>query len=106
MLLAAQALVAHFDIQEHFIIDVNLGQWGGSSLTDVAQDLPQDGVNDTVIPSTYVPGRNTVFIALALSLPLEFDWWFTAQSMAYGVVLFSLFVQAPTLPALIRRTVS
>lgn len=67
-LVAAQALATHFGIQDHFIIDVNLGQWGGSSLTDVDQDLPQDGVNENVIPSTYVPGRNTVFIALALSL--------------------------------------
>ncbi len=48
--------------------------------------------------------RGAVTIALALSLPLEFDWWFTAQSIAYGVVLFSLFVQAPTLPFVIRRT--
>ena len=30
--------------------------------------IPQDGVQPYVIPSTYVPGRNTVFIAIALSL--------------------------------------
>ena len=30
--------------------------------------IPQDGVQPDVIPSTYVPGRNTVFIAIALSL--------------------------------------
>ncbi|GBF81159.1 7-cyano-7-deazaguanine synthase QueC [Aphanothece sacrum] len=60
----AQAL----DIQEHYIIDVNLAQWGGSSLTDTFIELPQTGVNAHIIPSTYVPGRNTVFIAIALSL--------------------------------------
>jgi 7-cyano-7-deazaguanine synthase len=49
-------------------VAVNLAAWGGSSLTDTTQPLPSDGVRPDVIPSTYVPGRNTVFIALALSL--------------------------------------
>ncbi|MGK7955350.1 MAG: 7-cyano-7-deazaguanine synthase QueC, partial [Crocosphaera sp.] len=56
------------DMTQHYIIDVNIAQWGGSSLTDQSLSLPQNGVDSTVIPSTYVPGRNTVFIALALSL--------------------------------------
>jgi 7-cyano-7-deazaguanine synthase len=30
--------------------------------------VPQDGVKPDIIPITYVPGRNTVFIAIALSL--------------------------------------
>jgi 7-cyano-7-deazaguanine synthase len=45
-----------------------LGQWGGSSLTDPDTPLAQDGSDRAPIPATYVPGRNTVFIALALSL--------------------------------------
>ena len=49
-------------------MEVNLSQWGGSSLTDMTQDIPKEGVQDDIIPSTYVPGRNTVFLALALSL--------------------------------------
>ena len=49
-------------------MDVNLAQWGGSSLTDQTVTMPQDGVQTNVIPNTYVPGRNTVFIAIALSL--------------------------------------
>ncbi|WP_348539938.1 MULTISPECIES: 7-cyano-7-deazaguanine synthase QueC [Spirulina sp. CCY15215] len=65
---AAKNIAAHFNIKEHFTIDVNLAQWGGSSLTDTALKLPQDGVQTNIIPSTYVPGRNTVFIAIALSL--------------------------------------
>jgi CPA1 family monovalent cation:H+ antiporter len=47
--------------------------------------------------------RGAVTLALALSLPLELDYWWTVQSIAFGVVVFSLFVQAPTLPILIRR---
>ncbi|MGK7926446.1 MAG: 7-cyano-7-deazaguanine synthase QueC [Spirulina sp.] len=65
---AAQKVAAHFNIQDHFTIDVNLAQWGGSSLTDSTLKLPQEGVQSNIIPSTYVPGRNTIFIALALSL--------------------------------------
>lgn len=41
---------------------------GGSALTDQKIDLPTEGVKPDNIPVTYVPGRNTVFIALALSL--------------------------------------
>jgi 7-cyano-7-deazaguanine synthase len=55
-------------IKEHFVVDVNLAQWGGSALTDQAVDVPIDGVQSGVIPVTYVPGRNTVFLAIALSL--------------------------------------
>lgn len=46
--------------------------------------------------------RGGVALALVLSLPLELESWFTLQSMAYGVVLFTLLVQAPTLPPLMR----
>ena len=65
---AAKKIAKALDIKEHFIVDVNLSQWGGSSLTDDSLVLPQEGIQPDVIPSTYVPGRNTVFIAIALSL--------------------------------------
>ena len=42
--------------------------WGGSSLTDLKQSIPKSGIIGGEIPSTYVPGRNTVFIAIGLSL--------------------------------------
>lgn len=67
-LLAARQVANFLKIQEHFIVDVNLGLWGGSALTDVNLDVPIDGVHLDEIPITYVPGRNTVFIAIALSL--------------------------------------
>lgn len=65
---AAKIIAQTLGITQHYIIDVNLAQWGGSSLTDTSQSLPQTGVDSSIIPSTYVPGRNTIFIALALSL--------------------------------------
>ena len=65
---AAQKIARMLGIKKHFITDIALSQWGGSSLTDESMAIPQDGVQSDVIPSTYVPGRNTVFIAIALSL--------------------------------------
>ena len=65
---AADALAAHMGLTEHHVISVNLGSWGGSSLTDLTQTVPSEGVVEGVIPNTYVPGRNTVFIAIGLSL--------------------------------------
>ncbi len=47
--------------------------------------------------------RGTVTLALALSLPLSLSYWYTIQSIAYGVVLFTLFVQVTTMNPLIRR---
>ncbi len=69
-LTAAKELVETFGIAEHQIVKTNLAQWGGSSLTDPAMALPTEGkdLESKEIPSTYVPGRNTVFIAIALSL--------------------------------------
>lgn len=65
---AAKKLAPKLGIRKHFIVEVNLSLWGGSSLTDTSLPVPQEGVNPNIIPSTYVPGRNTVFIAIALSL--------------------------------------
>ena len=65
---AAKKIAKALKIKEHFVIDVALSQWGGSSLTDESISIPNEGVQSDLIPSTYVPGRNTVFIAIALSL--------------------------------------
>ena len=65
---AARSIAEALNLAEHHTISVNLASWGGSSLTDSAQALPVDGVQEGVIPSTYVPGRNTVFISIGLSL--------------------------------------
>lgn len=67
-LVAAAAVAAELGLAEHHTIAVNLAAWGGSALTDPDVALPSSGVQEGVIPSTYVPGRNTVFIALGLSL--------------------------------------
>jgi 7-cyano-7-deazaguanine synthase len=44
--------------------------WGGSSLLDGKQPIPSRDISSKTLtlPSTYVPGRNTIFISYALSL--------------------------------------
>jgi 7-cyano-7-deazaguanine synthase len=65
---AAQTIASNLELDEHHCISVDLAAWGGSALTDPQLSVPSDGVQDNVIPPTYVPGRNTVFIAIGLSL--------------------------------------
>ena len=58
----AQALGA----REHRLARVNLGEFGGSALTDAAIAVPENEDN-TGIPVTYVPARNTVMLSIALA---------------------------------------
>jgi 7-cyano-7-deazaguanine synthase len=68
----AAQIARHFGA-EHRVIDINIGSFGGSALTDERMEVPTDGTEDGVIPPTYVPGRNTVFIAVGLSLAEAID---------------------------------
>jgi 7-cyano-7-deazaguanine synthase len=63
---AARAVATWLGVDRHVEITVGLGAFGGSSLTTSAP-VPKDRpIDPTEIPSTYVPARNTVFLALAL----------------------------------------
>lgn len=61
---AAARIARSLGVVEHRLVRVDLGAIGGSALTDpaiVVPTAPSEG-----IPPTYVPARNTVFLALAL----------------------------------------
>jgi len=63
---AARRVARALGVREHLEIDVDLAAFGGSALTGsmpVPTDRPLDAAE---IPSTYVPARNTVLLALAL----------------------------------------
>jgi 7-cyano-7-deazaguanine synthase len=64
-LIAAQRIAAHFGVCDHKVIQLNLDCIGGSALTDANIAVPITGLTSE-IPVTYVPARNTVFLALAL----------------------------------------
>jgi CPA1 family monovalent cation:H+ antiporter len=61
------------------------------------------------LPISYAPVmiwgglRGVITIALVLSLPVELEYWWTIQSIGFGVVLFTLVVQATTNPWLVRK---
>ena len=61
---AARKVAEATGVIEHKIITLNLDNIGGSALTDTAIPVPQQATEG--IPVTYVPARNTVFLALAL----------------------------------------
>ncbi|HVV69554.1 MAG TPA: 7-cyano-7-deazaguanine synthase QueC [Gammaproteobacteria bacterium] len=64
-LTAAKNIAASYGVKDHKIIDLPIGQFGGSALTDVAISVP-DYNPAGGIPVTYVPARNTIFLAIAL----------------------------------------
>jgi len=64
--LAAAARVAQvLGAVEHRVVHLDIGQFGGSALTDTSIAVPTGGVKPG-IPVTYVPARNTIMLSLAL----------------------------------------
>lgn len=68
---AAKKVASFFKAEKHYILDIGLGQIGGSALTDDIevpknQDINHNKKNE--IPTTYVPARNTIFLSYALAL--------------------------------------
>ena len=61
---ASQRVADELGSVEHKILRLDLGGIGGSALTDMNIDVPEQ--LQTGIPVTYVPARNTVFLSLAL----------------------------------------
>lgn len=61
---AAQRVAEQLGSSEHKVIGLDLDGIGGSALTDTRIAVPEDPTQG--IPVTYVPARNTVFLALAL----------------------------------------
>jgi 7-cyano-7-deazaguanine synthase len=65
---AARRVADSLGVARHVVAKVGLDAFGGSALTDQI-DVPMDRDDDEIshgIPITYVPARNTVFLALAL----------------------------------------
>jgi 7-cyano-7-deazaguanine synthase len=61
---AAERIAEYYCVVEHKVINLGLNAIGGSALTDTAIEVPESP--QTGIPVTYVPARNTVFLAYAL----------------------------------------
>lgn len=62
----AYKIAKEANVCAHQVIDLNIGVWGGSALTDLKISVP-DSVESNEIPITYVPARNMVFLSIAAS---------------------------------------
>lgn len=63
----AKRVGEQFGVKEHKVAQIDLRLFGGSALTDDIE-VPKDrDANDTSIPITYVPARNTIFLSFALA---------------------------------------
>ena len=62
---AARRVAGAVGVEEHVVYPLDLRAFGASALTDDI-DVPKDAVGAPGIPVTYVPARNTIFLALAL----------------------------------------
>ena len=67
---SAAQVAAQLAVVEHRVIEIDLRAFGGSALTDDAIAVPKhrssSELSGTEIPVTYVPARNTIFLAYAL----------------------------------------
>ena len=65
---AARRVAQRLGVHRHVVLDIDLRAFGGSALTgdlDVPKDTPLERIGSS-IPATYVPARNTIFLAFAL----------------------------------------
>ena len=76
---AASRVVKQMAVEGHRIVTLDLNQLGGSALTDTSIPVPESPTQG--IPVTYVPARNTIFLAIALGWAEVLD----AQNLFIGV---------------------
>jgi 7-cyano-7-deazaguanine synthase len=62
---SARRIAAALGAERHIVLPLDLAGFGGSALTG-AGPVPKGGVEEGVIPVTYVPARNTIFLSLCL----------------------------------------
>src|SRR5437868_11592326 len=65
---AARVIGQHFGVRDYKVVDIDLRLFGGSALTsdEIAVPLDRDEKEMGVgVPSTYVPGRNLIFLSFA-----------------------------------------
>jgi 7-cyano-7-deazaguanine synthase len=64
----ARRTAATLGASRHVVLDLDIGSFGGSSLTGDGEIAKSREAAAGEIPSTYVPARNAVFLAVAASL--------------------------------------
>jgi len=68
---AARDLSRELGFRSHRVVEIDLAAFGGSALTDAGAPVPKGRSEAQIsaghIPETYVPARNTIFLAYALA---------------------------------------
>ena len=68
---AARRIANHLGVEKHLIFPLSLNSIGGSALTDPEIEVPTTSQSashhEDVIPITYVPARNLIFLSIALA---------------------------------------
>lgn len=86
----ARRIAASLGAAAHRVVSVDLTFLSGSALTDRRVDVPKDrppGEIGEGIPPTYVPARNTIFLALALAWAESLgarDLWLGVNALDYS----------------------
>ena len=64
---AARVVSRSLGVEQHLELALDLTRIGGSALTSSHIDVPKDQpIDPHIIPSTYVPARNTIFLSVAM----------------------------------------
>lgn len=63
----ARALAARYGAASHRVVRLDYPAPEGSALTDVTREVPRHALGRERIPATYVPARNTLFLAHAVA---------------------------------------
>ncbi|HTO88595.1 MAG TPA: 7-cyano-7-deazaguanine synthase QueC [Thermoanaerobaculia bacterium] len=83
----ARALANRYGASEHRVVRLGLGSPAASALTDSERTVPRHSLGKEAIPATYVPARNTLFLAHALAWaePLQApDIYIGANALDYS----------------------
>ena len=68
---SAKKIADHYRVQRHITVDLDIGKYLDSSLTQPSMHIPpgaDEQSDSSSIPSTYVPARNIVFMSVAAAV--------------------------------------
>ncbi len=68
---AAMAVISHYCLKHHIIVELDLSAFHKSALTSKQVDVPKRGSVKEIkegIPVTYVPARNIIFLSIAAGI--------------------------------------
>lgn len=83
----ARAVALRYGVAEHRVARIDFPAPGASALTDPGLAVPRESLGEVSIPITYVPARNTLFLAHALAWAealRAFDIFLGANALDYS----------------------